>query len=391
MSALVVVLRSWLVRAGFRLGCLRPMRRRVLFATAHADRIGGNLAFIRDELARRRLPVEVAVQAHRARGGAMGRLSGALAAFRAGWALARARVVVIDDYHFAVYVIRPRAGSTIVQTWHASGAFKKFGHSASGHSFGADAVLRRRVRIHANYDLALVGSRASAPAFAEAFGMPADRIISSIGIPRTDLLLDPARRERARDGVSHRLRLPAGKRIILYAPTFRGDRITQARHRDDLDLVRLAATLGDDHVLLLRMHPFVSRAARIGPGAASFVIDASAEPDVNALMLVSDVLVTDYSSAIFEFSLLGRPMAFFAPDLAEYERDRGLYVDYRAWVPGPVFDDTDALAAWIRSGEADLDRVRDFARRSFEIADGRASARFVDRVVLPALGLEPGR
>jgi len=385
MSGLAVTVRLWLVRAGFAAGSLRPMRRRVLLATAHADRIGGNLAFIHDEL-RRRTGIEVAVLAHRARGGWAGRLAGAVAAVRAGWAMARARVIVLDDYFFGAYAVRPRAGARIVQTWHASGAFKKFGHSVTGHAFGADEALTSRVRIHANYDLALVGSQTSAPQFAEAFGMPVERVASRFGIPRTDLLTDPDRRTRAEAGVRTRLRLPDNRRVILYAPTFRGDRVTAARHRDDLDLDALAATLGDDHVVLLRLHPFVRRAARIGPALASFVFDASSEPDINALMLVSDVLVTDYSSAIFEFSLLGRPMAFVAPDLDEYERDRGLYVDYRSWVPGPVFEDAAGLAAWLRAGDFDLDQVRAFAERSFDVADGRASARFVDEVVLPALG-----
>ena len=102
-------------------------------------------------------------------------------------------------------------------------------------------------------------------------------------------------------------------------------------------------------------------------------------------MLVSDLLVTDYSSAIFEFSLLERPMAFFAPDLDAYERERGFYADYRGWVPGPVFDRSDALARWLRNGPADLDRVRLFREESLAVADGRATERLVDRILLPAL------
>jgi CDP-ribitol ribitolphosphotransferase len=102
-------------------------------------------------------------------------------------------------------------------------------------------------------------------------------------------------------------------------------------------------------------------------------------------MFVADVLVTDYSSAIFEYSLLERPMAFFAPDLDAYERERGFYVDYRGWVPGPVFDRTDGLAAWLRAGQADLDRIRQFRDASFAVADGRATARLLDEVLIPAL------
>ena len=115
------------------------------------------------------------------------------------------------------------------------------------------------------------------------------------------------------------------------------------------------------------------------------MIDVSDHPELNDLMLVSDVLVTDYSSAIFEFALLGRPMAFFAPDLAAYESERGFYFDYRAGVPGPILASSEDLAAYLRAGTFDLDRVRRFAAESFDVADGRATERFVTEVVGAAI------
>jgi CDP-ribitol ribitolphosphotransferase len=130
---------------------------------------------------------------------------------------------------------------------------------------------------------------------------------------------------------------------------------------------------------------------RIGPELAHFVVDASDHPDINALMLASDLLVTDYSSAIFEFALLGRPILFFAPDHAAYERERGFYLDLRSDLPGPIFETTAELAEHIRRGSFDTERVQRFARASFDVADGHASERFVDAVVLPALAGEPLR
>ena len=388
---MVVRARTWLVRLGFALGSVRPPARRVLLATAHADRLGGNLEFIRRRLRRAHPSVPVVTLAHRATDGWLGRFGAALAAVRAGFALARARVVVVDDYFFPIYVVRPHPETTIVQTWHASGAFKKFGHSVSNGSFGADAELRSRVRIHANYDLCLVGSAQAAVHYAEAFGLPLDRFVTRLGIPRTDLFFGDEAAGVA-DDVRRRYGLTADRRVVLYAPTFRGDRVTEARDAGILDLETLQRALGDDHVVILRLHPFVRNRGAIGPKLARFVIDASDEPDINALMLASDVLVTDYSSAIFEFSLLERPMAFLAPDLDAYERERGFYVDYRSWVPGPVFDDTAALATWLRAGEFDRERVRRFRAASFEVADGQATRRFIDEVVLPALDapLRPG-
>lgn len=383
MSALIVRIRVWLVQIGFTLGGIRPPGRHVLLASAHADRIGGNLAFIRDELARSHPGVRVKIIAHRAEPGWRGRLRGAVAAIRAGFALARARVIVIDDYFFPIYVTRPRSGATIIQTWHASGAFKKFGRSVGDRSFGAGEALTSRVRIHSNYDVCLVGSARAAPHYADAFGLPIERFVSHLGIPRTDLFFDHDARQEAIRTIRTRYDLPAGRRLILWAPTFRGDRVTDARDPEALDLEVLAQELGEDHVLLLRLHPFIRSRPRIRDEIAGFVRDVSDHPDINELMLVADVLVTDYSSAIFEYSLLERPMAFFAPDLDAYERERGFYFDYRTGVPGPVFESSEALAGWLRNGAFDVEGVRRFRDASFDVADGRASGRVVEQLILP--------
>jgi CDP-ribitol ribitolphosphotransferase len=241
------------------------------------------------------------------------------------------------------------------------------------------------VRIHANYDVCLVGSAEAATHYADAFGLPPDRFRWDLGIPRTDLFFDLPRRRAAEAAVRERYGIPSHRRVVLWAPTFRGDRVTDARDAGTLDLAALARQLGSDHLLLLRLHPFVRARTEIPVEAAAFVRDVSDHHDITELMLVSDVLVTDYSSAIFEFSLLARPMAFFAPDLDAYERERGFYADYRSWVPGPVFERTDALVAWLRDDPGDTDRVRRFADASFAVADGRATQRLVDEVLLPAL------
>jgi CDP-glycerol glycerophosphotransferase (TagB/SpsB family) len=381
-------LRATLVRAGFLLGRVVPLRNRVVFATAHAAGIGGNMAWIRDELRARRLDASIVTLAHLPSGKRWSNVSAALRTIQAGYHLATARLTVVDDYYFPMYVIRPRPGTTFVQVWHACGAFKRFGYSVLDRSFGADEEFVKSVAIHSNYDLCLVSAARFAPAYAEAFRQPVELFTASLGIPRTDLFFDAARVERIAAEVRTRYAIPAGRRVILYAPTFRGARVTKARNPTDLDLGQLRAALGDDHVLLLRSHPFV-RARLTHPELAGFVIDVSDHPDMNELMLVSDILVTDYSSAMYEFALLGRPMAFFAPDHDAYEAERGFYFDYRTGLPGPIFTTTQAVAEYVRAGVFDLDRVRAFAAESFDVADGGATRRFVDEVVMPALRSHP--
>jgi CDP-ribitol ribitolphosphotransferase len=294
-------------------------------------------------------------------------------------------VFVVDSHFFPVYVIRRRRRTTIVQTWHACGAIKKIGYSVLDKTFGADETMTSLIRIHSNYDVCLAASRPAVLQYMEAFRQPAELFVTDLGIPRTDVLLRGEGRIHMLDAIRERYAIPAGRRVILYAPTFRGDSLIDARHPQDLDLGLLARTLRDDHILLLRLHPAVRSTVRLDPALAGFVVDVSDYPEVNELLLLTDILVTDYSSVIFEFALLGRPMAFFAPDADAYDRERGFYFDYRAGVPGPVFGTTEALAAYLRSGDFDLERVQQFAATWFDVADGHASERFVDQILLPAL------
>ncbi len=381
------VARTSLTRLGFTFGRLGPVRPRVVLATSHTPALTGNLRFIHEELVGnvatdRDLSV---VTLTLRRGGRVPRLSRIWSTFLAGYYLASSRVTVVDDYFFPMYVIKPRRGTTRVQVWHAAGAFKKFGFSVLDKAFGVDDDFVAKVRIHSNYSVALVSSMSIAPHYAEAFGQPLDIFTSRIGVPRTDLFSDPERRTRAEARVRATYPLPAGRRVILYAPTFRGETVGKARYADLMDLEVMHRMLGADHVLLLKLHPFVRDAVTIPPELAQFAIDASADPDVNELMLVSDVLVTDYSSVIYEFALLGRPIAFLAPDDGAYVEERGFYFDFRAEAPGPIVDTTEDLAAVIRANAFDLERVRAFAAASFDVTEGGATRRLVDDVILPAL------
>jgi len=309
----------------------------------------------------------------------------AYVAIRAGFELARSRLSIVDDYYLPMYVVAPRDGARYVQVWHGCGAFKKFGYSVLDKTFGADQAFVDRLPIHTNYDRCLISAARFAPFYAEAFGQPVEKFDATNGIPRTDVFFGE-RRAAAERRVRERYPSIAGRRTILYAPTFRGESIPKARSPEELDLGAMHAVLGQDHVVLLRQHPFVRSASAIDPALRDFVIDVSDYPEINELMLISDVLITDYSSAIYEYALLERPMAFFAPDHAAYEAERGFYFDYQTGVPGPVFEETGDLVAWLRAGSFDLERVARFREESFDVADGRATQRFIEQVVLPAIG-----
>jgi teichoic acid ribitol-phosphate primase len=384
------IIRVLAARAGAAFARIRPIHERVYFAANRDGELRGNLAEIYRALSSLRpapaILCETGSEGER-RGGMpiLGLAQAVARIFRRSYRVASSRLVIVDDYFFPIYPVKKRPGVTIVQVWHACGAFKRFGRATLEAEWGADKIFLTWVPIHSNYDLTLVSSASIAPIYAEAFGQSVETISAAFGIPRTDALLPSPRRDGAERAVRERLGLRDGRTTILYAPTFRGAGLKGAAAPELLDIAALFRALGSEYRLILRLHPFVKSAMRIPPEVGDFVVDASAEPDANEVMLAGDILVSDYSSIIFEYALLNRPMAFLAPDLAAYERERGFFFDYRTGVPGPVVEDAAQLAHWIQAKEFDLERVRAFAASSFDVMDGRATERFVSDVVQPAL------
>lgn len=382
--------RVLLARAGAALARLQPIQERVYIVTNRDSSLRGNLAEI--ERALRALPAAPTILHETGsddeRNGGVPILSLFTAALRIAkrsYRVATSRVVIVDDYFFPIYPVRKRSGVTIIQVWHACGAFKRFGRATLASEWGADEIFLKWVPIHSNYDLTLVSSASIAQIYADAFGQSVETVTAVFGIPRTDALAPSPRRDAAEREMRARLGLTDNRTTILYAPTFRGADLKGARAPELLDIAALHRVLGDQYRLILRLHPFVKSAMRIPDEARDFVVDASREPDVNEVMLAADILVTDYSSIIFEYSLLNRPMAFLAPDLDAYERERGFFFDYRSGVPGPVVDTTEQLITWINAKAFDLQRVANFATESFDVMDGHATERLVEQVVLPAL------
>ncbi|WP_100486217.1 bifunctional glycosyltransferase/CDP-glycerol:glycerophosphate glycerophosphotransferase [Sporolactobacillus pectinivorans] len=170
-----------------------------------------------------------------------------------------------------------------------------------------------------------------------------ERQIVPCGFPKNDQLYKNNNSEYIKS-VKEKLHLPLDKKVILYAPTFRSRYQFEIR----LDLAMLQQRLSSDYVLLLRLHYFVTGRTNVEP-YKGFVFDVSPYPDIQDLYLVSDVMITDYSSVMFDYAHLKRPMLFFAYDLDYYRRVlRGIYLNYEKTVPGPIVSKTEEVIRAIR-------------------------------------------
>lgn len=287
--------------------------------------------------------------------------------------LATCEKVFIDNYYGFLSIVKFKPNVVCVQLWHAAGAIKQFGLKDPATQTRTNRAHERFKVVYQRFDHVVVGSEKMATIFKNAFGVSDEKILRS-GIPRTDFFFDKLEKKQALKTVNEALPHLTNKKMILYAPTYRDDELHLANIQLDLELMREA--LADDYQLLLRLHPAVT--ADLSKIPLDFVIDVSTYPHLNHLLLISDLLLTDYSSIPFEYSLLHKPMLFFAYDLKEYSLSSGFWEDYEVNMPGPIVKTTEEVIETIQKNEFDLEEVKSFANKWNTYSTGRSSEQLVN-------------
>ncbi|NTW73152.1 MAG: CDP-glycerol--glycerophosphate glycerophosphotransferase [Eubacteriaceae bacterium] len=288
----------------------------------------------------------------------------------------------MDNAYLPVHILKHKKKTKVIQTWHACSAFKKFGLSTLGLEDGIKSG--ERDFIHKNYDYAITTSHRVIAPYAEAFGMEPEKIIP-LGVPRTDYFFDVAEMQKQKDKIYSNYPMLKNKKTILYAPTFRGrgkDKYTEF----SLDAEKFLDALEEEYVLLIKPHPHAKirdaegiMESKKDPERGSNVVVFPGDYPLNALFCVADLLITDYSSVIFEFALLNKPMVFYPYDLQEYTESSSFYVDYTKFVPGPIAMTQAELTTEINEKAWLNYDIHKFAQENFDSLDGQASRRFVER------------
>ena len=294
--------------------------------------------------------------------------------------LADAAVVFISDssYFFSSLPLRPQ--TKVIQTWHACGAFKKFGYSITDKKFGADRKDLERFPLHRNFSIVTVSSPEVVWAYAEAFHMEKEQEkILPVGISRTDIFYRREFLDSAREKLYEKIPEAGGKKVILYAPTFRG-RVADAVSPEVLDFSAMREALASEYIVLCKHHPFVKHRPAVPEDCQNFAWDATELFSIEELLAVSDVCISDYSSLVFEYSLFERPMIFLAHDLDEYFDWRGFYYPYCEMAPGPIVSNTAEVIDCIKElpEKFEKERVADFRRKFMSACDGHATERILE-------------
>jgi CDP-glycerol glycerophosphotransferase (TagB/SpsB family) len=361
-----------------------PVRREVLFASSRDRQLGPQLAAISAALTAADPSLPQREQLAPYGYGLAAKVAYLLHLIGATWSLQRARVTVIDNAWLPAHITTPRAGCSVIQVWHAEGAYKRFGHATRGASSDADGALHEL--IHNGYSDALVSSESVRPAYAEAFRMPLNHV-HAVGPLRGAWLANSAAVALRKTTLLAQYPELSGKRVLLYAPTFRG-RGAQRETQLTISPDAITAALPSDWIVAIKAHPLVSITSQSTSGRC---VTLNTATPIDELFPIADALFTDYSSSIFLWSLLERPLLLAVADADAYAQDPGLFLDPRSSESigtrvNSVQEVVAALTVVGSSAAVDQARQRAFAERYLgprdALADGpqRAAAMILERL-----------
>lgn len=288
--------------------------------------------------------------------------------------LATARYVFVDNYHVVLAACNFRPSVRCTQVWHANGAVKYFGFRDKTIKNRPDSAHKRFKKVYSRFHHITVSSDEMAYIFKEAFGADDSRILKT-GVPRTDFFYNMDKIEAEAEKIRSALPILKDKKALLYAPTFRDNQFDTDKIQLDIDLMR--KKLDGEYHLLLKLHPAVKLS---GFNNSEFVTDVSGKYEINSLLAAADVLITDYSSIPFEFSILNKPMIFFPYDLKEYEESRGIWFNYETYMPGPVAYQTADIITALEENDFDLEKIASFNKQWNKYSSGQASEKLIEYI-----------
>lgn len=283
--------------------------------------------------------------------------------------LLTSKVIVTDDYLKYLRYVKIRKNQRVVQIWHACGAFKKFG-------LDAPSKLSRELekKTHSRYDAVCVSSDFVRQFYASAFGISEEKIFAT-GVARTDILFDENNTLGVKEKLAKKYDFFAGKRIYLYAPTFRENEDGYFKFDFRIDFQKLSRELADDEVFVLKRHP-VMKEKYFENGEYKNIYDLTDESALD-LIISCDTLITDYSSVIFEAALMKKKIVFYCPDLDSYERN--FYLQYPDDLPGETVTDPEKLVSAVRAAQVG-EKADEFVKRELSACDGNSAVRIAKMV-----------
>ncbi|MGN0165203.1 MAG: CDP-glycerol glycerophosphotransferase family protein [Lachnospiraceae bacterium] len=280
------------------------------------------------------------------------------------------KYIFLNDNFMPMAYINFHNDCKIVQVWHGIGAFKTFGIPTLSDS----ELIAEVKKANESVSMITVSTDNAIPIYAEAFGVPKEKV-KATGIPQADFYLKEHNVKELKEKFYKEHPTCKGKKLVLYAPTFRDNPEADSKLLDNFDFETFTNELSDEYVLLVRLHPQIHSDSHFPEN----VINVTDYPSVRNLLLISDIMIADYSSITIEFALLGRPIIMYPFDFERYTaQDRGFYFDYFKQAPGPVCYTTNEIIDCIKNNDFSPEKIQTYAQLHNSFWDCKSAERIID-------------
>ncbi len=272
------------------------------------------------------------------------------------------KVVIIDGNNVVITNLK-KSDTIVVQIWHASAAIKKFGQD-----------YKRRFPI-TRCDYMITASSKFIDIMSSAFNIDKERVLP-LGYIDSGVLFDKDIVNEYKKEMYLEYPKLKDKKVVLYAPTFRGNAIYDKKALS-IDLKKIAESLGDDYILLYKMHPILCE-NKIEEYSNLYNMN---NVNIYKLFAVTDILISDFSSIIMDFTIMEKKILLYTPDLEEYEHERGMYIDYKKFAPGMLIYDEDELINEIKNENYNLEKIEMIKEVFYDYKDNKSSERIAEFIL----------
>ncbi|UYT09782.1 CDP-glycerol glycerophosphotransferase family protein [Lactococcus garvieae] len=336
----------------------RVHQNRITFISLEHDNLSKDFKILHDELSAKQ-EYEIKTLLFKFQPTFLGQLQYGLACIQQLFVLQSSKLVIIDYNNFVISKFLHRKEVKVLEIWHATAALKNFGN-----------CVQRDYEIK-NYDYAIANSDFYKGVYAQAFNLPEENVLVT-GIPNNDKIFDDHFVQDTKVRLLEKYPVLANKKVITYAPTFRG-RISTYFKEAKIDLARVHQALGEDYVIIYKVHPLISGSAYENNPHVLFI----EEEPISSIFCVTDVLITDYSAIAVDWMVFDKPIIAYVPDFKSYSKKPGLTIDYLQEFPGAVtFNEGELIQALQATESTSYQKERAlFFKKTYNYCDGKATER----------------
>ena len=367
--AVIIKIGIFILQIIYSLMKLIPVKRKVTFLSRQADTPSLDFVLLADEIKKEHPDYDVVMLCRMLDGGIGRKISYCFHMLRQMYHMATSKAIVLDSYCILASVLKHRESLLVIQMWHSVGTMKKFGYSILDRPEGSSSRIAHLMKMHHGYSYVLCAGEGYVDHLAEGFNVSKD-IIKIYPLPRVELLQDDEYIAKRKSEIfAGYPELDSEKKNIVYVPTFRKADDTEfdnalKEFADALDL--------DRYNLVVKAHPLAAiHSTGSGNSEAESDPRIITAPEFTSMdmLLIADVVVSDYSCIIYEAAVLMKPLYFYTYDYDEYMSTRDIYMDYKQEVPGPMCSDAGSLVKAIdESSSYDMDRLSSFLKKYVSVS-----------------------